>query len=105
MKGIGKIISYWSNWEVISEEKNEHNPFFVIIGEYNHKNEQEKGRKAVGVCWSDYPWANVLAPLVLSNKTGFAILCDLLKDAINSKDDNKIKKLTNFIAELNEDSK
>ena len=84
-----KMISYWKDWQ----KKYEDEGLFLIIGWYDHKNQEDGGEKALGVHWHDtYPQSRgVLSPCVIPAATRNAILSGLLHQAV-SKTQTKQEK-------------
>lgn len=67
-----QMISYWKNWRKTYEDDGS----VLIIGWYDHKNQENGGEKALGVHWSDaYPQPRgALSPCVIPTTTRNAIL-------------------------------
>ncbi len=77
------MISYWKNPKQIYNDEG----LVLIIGHYDHKNQNNGGDKALGVHWGDYPLSrNVLSPCVIPEATRNAILSGLLHQAVSSGD-------------------
>ena len=82
------MISYWSDVVQIYAS----NSFVVILGNYNHKNESEKGSQCLGLFWKSeeggvgFPNARGhLSPMVLENRFNEGFLQFLLFQAIKDK--------------------
>ena len=89
------IVSYWKNSRTIHQEAD----FTLIIGDYDHKNEHNGGKKQLGVHWDNYPNShNVLCPCVIPKKSREAFLAGLLHQAVNDGDLSAISALTEAIA-------
>lgn len=89
-----QMISYWSEVEEIYHDGD----FVLIIGRYNHKNEQPIGDKCLGVHWGDYPQSRgVLSPCVIPSATKNAILAGLLYQAVIDKKIDVIEKIRKAI--------
>lgn len=74
-----KMISYWKHIEVIHEDDG----LVLIVGWYDHKNENDGGEKSLGVHWGTYPQSRgVLSPCVIPAVTSNAILSGLLHKAV-----------------------
>ena len=77
------MISYWKNPKEIYNDDG----LVLIIGHYDHKNQNNGDEKALGVHWGDYPLSrNVLSPCVIPEATRNAILSGLLHQAVSSGD-------------------
>ena len=77
------IVSYWKLDVDFIVYANEEEGFYVIYGEYDHKNSGNP-RPAIGICWQDSPKShNVLSPLVLDNVTANALLKGLVSQNID----------------------
>lgn len=77
------MISYWKNPEEIYVDDG----LVLIIGWYDHKNENNGGYKALGVHWGDYPKSRgILSPCVIPEITRNAILSGLLHQAVSNND-------------------
>lgn len=91
-----KIISYWQDFNEIYKDDG----LVFITGYYNHKNQNERGVKALGIHWGNYPQSRgVLAPCVIPEQTQNAILSGLLyQSALNGDSDNvtQITEAINF---------
>ena len=89
-----KMISYWKNSKVVYTD----DEMSLIIGRYDHMNENGGGDKALGIHWIDYPQSRgILSPCVIPMSTRNAILSGLLHDAIVSKNKDNIGKITEAI--------
>jgi hypothetical protein len=92
------MISYWKN----SKEVYIDDGLTLIIGWYDHKNENNGGDKALGVHWGTYPQSRgILSPCVIPKATRDAILAGLLQQAVTRGDkkqvDNIIEAIDFFI--------
>ena len=75
------MISYWKGTKEIYVDEG----LVLIIGWYDHKNQNNGGNKALGVHWGDYPQSRgVLSPCVIPETTRNAILSGLLHQAVTS---------------------
>ncbi|WP_367104715.1 hypothetical protein [uncultured Psychrobacter sp.] len=93
-----KMISYWKNPKVIHTDTE----MSLIIGKYDHKNENGEGEKALGIHWINYPQSRgVLSPCVIPKGTRNAILSGLLHDAIISKNKIRIEKIAEALEYFN----
>ena len=73
------MISYWKQPKQIYNDAG----LVLIIGWYDHKNQNDGGHKALGVHWGDYPLSrNVLSPCVIPEATRNAMLSGLLHKAV-----------------------
>ncbi len=89
-----KMISYWKNPEEIYNDDG----MVLIIGKYDHKNENEGGDKNLGVHWGQYPQSRgVLSPCVIPEATRNAILAGLLHQAVSDKNNDQIENITKAI--------
>lgn len=89
-----KMISYWKRHEEVYDD----NGMIVIMGMYNHKNNDNNGRKALGVHWGDYPQSRgLLSPCVISEVTRSAILAGLLHQAVARANLQQIQSITKAI--------
>lgn len=92
------MISYWKNPQVMHTD----NEMSLIIGEYDHMNQNDGGEKALGIHWVNYPQSRgILSPCVIPEGTRNAILSGLLHDAIVSKEKSRIQKITEAIEYFN----
>ena len=88
------MISYWKSPEEIHVDDG----LVLIIGHYDHKNQNSGGEKALGVHWGDYPQSRgILSPCVIPESTRSAILSGLLHQAVTKGDMNKIASITRAI--------
>jgi hypothetical protein len=97
-----KIVSYWKNPKIVYKDSE----FVLIIGRYDHKNDEEKmgaqANKALGAHWGNYPLSNhVLCPCVIPKDTRNAILAGLLHQAVQDKNSERIEQLTEAIEFFN----
>lgn len=94
-----KMISYWKDYKVIYKD----GEMSLIVGKYDHLNQNEGGSKSLGIHWLDYPQSRkVLSPCVIPKKTRNAILSGLLYEAITSPNKERIQDLTFAIDYFNE---
>lgn len=85
-----QMVSYWKRTESIYEDDG----LVLIIGWYDHKNQESGGHKALGVHWRDFPKShNVLSPCVIPERTRNSILSGLLHDAVIAGDRQRIQSL------------
>ena len=93
-----KMVSYWKNERVIYNDGD----FVLIVGHYDHKNQNNGGNKCLGVHWGTYPLShNVLSPCVIPKETRVAILSGLLHQAIVKGNKEQVKGITDAIAYFN----
>lgn len=93
------MVSYWKNPEEIHVDDG----LVLIIGHYDHKNQNNGGEKALGVHWGDYPQSRgILSPCVIPLATRSAILSGLLHQAVIKGDLNQISSITKAIEFFNE---
>jgi hypothetical protein len=89
-----KMISYWTEAKEIHVD----NKLVLIIGKYNHKNQNEHGEKCLGIHWVDYPQSKgVLSPCVIPASTRNAILSGLLHNAVIKRDLKQVELLIEAI--------
>lgn len=89
-----KMISYWKNTKEIHIDDG----LVLIIGHYDHKNENDGGEKALGVHWGDYPQSRgILSPCVIPADTRNAILSGLLHQAVTKGNLKQIASITSAI--------
>jgi len=89
-----KMISYWTEAKEIHVDSG----LVLIIGKYNHKNQNEHGEKCLGIHWGDYPQSRgILSPCVIPASTRNAILSGLLYNAVTKKDSKQVELLTEAI--------
>ena len=92
------MISYWKN----SKEIHDDDGMVLIIGWYDHKNENNGGDKALGVHWGTYPQSRgVLSPCVIPKSTRDGILSGLLQQAVTNGDRKQVDKLVEAIEFFN----
>lgn len=73
------MISYWKNTKEIHTDDG----LVLIIGWYDHKNQDNGGAKALGVHWGSFPQSRgILSPCVIPETTRNAILSGLLHHAV-----------------------
>ena len=82
-----QLISYWKN----SKEVYVDDGLVLIVGWYDHKNQNNGGDKALGVHWGDYPQSRgILSPCVIPEATRNAILSGLLHQAVAKNDAKQV---------------
>lgn len=97
-----KLISYWIDSGNAPTEIHTDDGMVLIVGYYNHKNKHARGEKALGVHWGDYPQSRgVLSPCVIPASTRSAILSGLLHQAVLSKKQEQIMRITEALAFFN----
>ena len=88
------MISYWKHPKEIYVDDG----LVLIIGWYDHKNQNNGGDKALGVHWGDYPQSRGhLSPCVIPETTRNAILSGLLQQAVVNSDTNQVEKFIEAI--------
>ena len=88
------MISYWKNPSEIHTDKG----LVLIIGHYDHKNQNNGGEKELGVHWGAYPQSRgKLSPCVIPAATRSAILSGLLHQAITDGDLQQVKSIEKAI--------
>ena len=88
------MISYWKKTKEIYVDEG----LVLIIGWYDHKNQNNGGNKALGVHWGDYPQSRgVLSPCVIPETTRNAILSGLLHQAVISGNDTQAEAIAEAI--------
>jgi len=88
------MISYWKKTKEIYIDEG----LVLIIGWYDHKNQNNGGNKALGVHWGDYPQSRgVLSPCVIPETTRNAILSGLLHQAVISGNDVQSESIVEAI--------
>ncbi len=88
------MISYWKQPKEIYVDDG----LVLIIGRYDHKNQNNGGDKALGVHWGDYPQSRgILSPCVIPEATRNAILSGLLHQAVTNNNANQIAGITEAI--------
>lgn len=88
------MISYWKKTKVIHNDQG----LSLIIGWYDHKNQNNGGDKELGIHWVDYPQSRgVLSPCVVPKDTRDAILSGLLHQAVSSSNKSQVDKITEAI--------
>ena len=93
-----KMISYWKNHKEIHVDDG----LELILGWYDHKNENNGGDKALGVHWGDYPQSRgILSPCVIPEETRNAMLSGLLHQAVTQGNQSQIKSITEAIEFFN----
>lgn len=94
-----KMVSYWKNPEIIHVDDG----LVLIVGYYDHKNQNNGGEKAIGVHWGDYPQSRgILSPCVIPAATRSAILSGLLHQAVTKGDQTQIVSIMKAINFFNE---
>ena len=89
-----KMISYWKD----SKEIYIDDGLVLIIGWYDHKNENNGGDKALGVHWGDYPQSRgILSPCVIPKVTRNAMLSGLLHQAVIDNNTSQAENILNAI--------
>jgi hypothetical protein len=89
-----KLISYWKN----SKEFYNDDGLVLIVGYYDHKNENNGGEKALGVHWGDYPQSRgILSPCVIPKNTRNSMLSGLLHQATINQDEDRINNIIEAI--------
>lgn len=89
-----KLISYWKN----SKEFYNDDGLVLIVGYYDHKNENDGGEKALGVHWGDYPQSRgILSPCVIPKNTRNSMLSGLLHQATINQDEDRINNIIEAI--------
>lgn len=70
----------------------------LIIGHYDHKNENNGGVKSLGVHWSTYPKShNILSPYVIPAETRSSILSGLLHQTVVKGNVTQMQNITDAI--------
>jgi hypothetical protein len=93
------MISYWKNYKKIHIDDG----LELIIGWYDHKNQNNGGDKALGVHWGDYPQSRgILSPCVIPESTRNAILSGLLHQAVTNGNKDQVSSVTEAIEFFNE---
>lgn len=88
------MISYWKQPKEVYVDDG----LVLIIGRYDHKNQNNGGDKALGVHWGDYPQSRgILSPCVIPEATRNAILSGLLHQAVTNNNANQIAGITEAI--------
>ena len=88
------MISYWKNHKEIYNDEG----LVLIIGHYDHKNQNNGGSKALGVHWGSYPQSRgILSPCVIPENTRNSMLAGLLNQATVAGDITTIEKLIEAI--------
>ncbi|MEA1972893.1 MAG: hypothetical protein U9N34_06335 [Candidatus Cloacimonadota bacterium] len=88
------MISYWKNYKEFYND----NGLVLIVGKYDHKNENNGGEKVLGVHWGDYPQSRgILSPCVIPKDTRNSMLSGLLHQATINQDEDKINKIIEAI--------
>lgn len=93
-----KMVSYWKD----TKEFYNDDGLVLIVGYYDHKNQNDGGVKALGVHWGTYPQShNTLSPCVIPEETRSAILSGLLHHAVSKGNAELIKEITDAIEYFN----
>ena len=94
-----QMISYWKNHKEVYNDDG----LRLIIGNYDHKNKNNGGEKALGVHWGDYPQSRgILSPCVIPKETRNAMLSGLLHKAIAQNNIKEMEGITEAIHFFNE---
>ena len=94
-----QMISYWKHPKEIFLDEG----LVLIIGWYDHKNQENGGDKALGVHWGDYPQSRgVLSPCVIPKTTRDAILSGLLHLAVTKNNTSQLESILESIKFFNE---
>jgi hypothetical protein len=89
-----QVISFWTEVKEVYADDG----LILIIGRYNHKDENQIGDKCLGIHWGDFPQSRgILSPCVVPPSTRDAILAGLLHQAVIDKKSDVIKKLMEAI--------
>ncbi|MFY9260689.1 MAG: hypothetical protein WAO71_09300 [Gallionella sp.] len=90
-----EMVSYWKHpKEIYGDDEG----LVLIIGYYDHKNENNGGNKALGIHWGNFPQSfGKLSPCVIPTNTRNAILSGLLHQAVSTNDAAKIASLIEAI--------
>lgn len=92
------MVSYWKSPEEIHVDDG----LVLIVGYYDHKNQNNGGEKSLGVHWGDYPQSRgILSPCVIPAATRSAILSGLLHQAVTNGDLSQIASITKAIEFFN----
>lgn len=93
------MISYWKQPKEIYQDDG----LILIIGRYDHKNQENGGEKALGVHWhNDYPQSRgILSPCVIPELTRNVILAGLLHQAVATNKTEQIDRLLEAISFFN----
>lgn len=93
------MISYWKQPEEIYQDDG----LTLIIGWYDHKNQENGGEKALGIYWgNDYPQSRgILSPCVIPATTRNAILSGLLHQAVTTNKTTQIDGILKAITFFN----
>ena len=93
-----KMVSYWKEAKEIHNDEG----LVLIVGHYDHKNQNNGGVKSLGVHWGTYPQShNVLSPCVIPEDTRSAILSGLLHQAVSKGNKKHVKEITDAIEYFN----
>lgn len=94
-----QMISYWKQPKEIFLDEG----LVLIIGWYDHKNQEGGGDKALGVHWGEYPQSRgVLSPCVIPKTTRDAILSGLLHLAVTKNNASQVESILEAIKFFNE---
>lgn len=93
------MISYWKEPREIHTDDG----LVLIIGKYDHKNQNNGGSKALGVHWENYPQSRgVLSPCVVPESTRNAILSGLFHQAVTNGNQEQVGQIAEAIGYFNE---
>lgn len=99
LEKLPNIVSYWKLEDEFILYNDEY--FFVIYGEYDHKNSGENVGFGLGICWKDYPMSHgKLCPTVLDEKTSKIILLGLSSLALMENDTNLLTKINKISSKI-----
>jgi hypothetical protein len=94
-----QMISYWKQPKEIFLDEG----LVLIIGWYDHKNQENGGDKALGVHWGGYPQSRgILSPCVIPKTTRDAILSGLLHLAVTTNNTSQVESILEAIKFFNE---
>ena len=94
-----QMILYWKQPKEIFLDEG----LVLIIGWYDHKNQENGGEKALGVHWGEYPQSRgVLSPCVIPKTTRDAILSGLLHLAVTKNNTSQVESILDAIKFFNE---
>ncbi|SFV64698.1 hypothetical protein MNB_SM-5-1159 [hydrothermal vent metagenome] len=93
-----QMISYWKDYKEFYNDDG----LVLIVGYYDHKNENNGGKRALGVHWGNYPQSRgILSPCVIPEDTRNAMLSGLLHHATIKQDEEKINNIIKAIQFFN----
>ena len=94
-----KMISYWKDIHVIHEDDG----LILIVGYYDHKNQNDGGERSLGIHWGNYPQSRgILSPCVIPKNTCDAMLSGLLHRSVVENDKLLTSNITKAIEFLND---